>query len=215
MWIRRFVKSCHCWPEHLLLSMSTLASSLKVLDSWNSLSLPCLTYFPCCCTGPANGIPSTNTASCLRMLQSSLSDVKNVVDGSIFYHTYAILYYCIVFPVVRIVREIFSKDWTWISVTNCNTGLFIVSTKSRRCCMRTCCMYNDVHYCTIQKLNTTNECVVSVLGGISSTAHQVHSLIHQAIVHVCHHLGYAYAVVWFSWEQFGSTQRLTGAEFSK
>ena len=33
------------------------------------------------CAGPAVGIPATNTASCLRMLQSSLADVKNIVDG--------------------------------------------------------------------------------------------------------------------------------------
>lgn len=35
---------------------------------------------------------------------------------------------------------------------------------------------------TFQKLNTTNECIVSVLGGISSTAHQVH--VHVHTVHV-------------------------------
>ena len=32
--------------------------------------------------GPAVGIPATNTTSCLRMLQSSLADVKNIVDGT-------------------------------------------------------------------------------------------------------------------------------------
>ena len=37
---------------------------------------------------------------------------------------------------------------------------------------------------TIQKLNTTNECIVSVLGGISSTAHQVHVHLHVHTVHV-------------------------------
>ena len=36
-----------------------------------------------------------------------------------------------------------------------------------------CVMIIITIYIFIQKLNTTNECVVSVLGGISSTAHQV------------------------------------------
>ena len=35
-----------------------------------------------CVTGPDVGIPAANTATCLRMLQSSLADVKNIVDGT-------------------------------------------------------------------------------------------------------------------------------------
>ena len=45
------------------------------------------------CAGPAVGIPSANTASCLRMLQSSLADVKNIVDGTeLLYYINTVLY---------------------------------------------------------------------------------------------------------------------------
>ena len=48
----------------------------------------------------------------------------------------------------------------------------------------------------IQKLNTTNECVVSVLGGISSTAHQVPTVnsINDTVLTGCAF----YTVVWIS-----------------
>ena len=32
-------------------------------------------------TGPSSGVPCANAAACLQMIQSRLTDIKNVVDG--------------------------------------------------------------------------------------------------------------------------------------
>lgn len=49
-----------------------------------------------------------------------------------------------------------------------------------------------------QKLNTTNECVVSVLGGISSTAHQVLPPLTTCMLITLIVINHTIVVVWIS-----------------